>query len=247
MKDVDAGLKSDLHEKIDGRGLVWCSAVPSVHRWVTDGTTLLTGSDFIQAVKVRGNLLPSRMRMRRGRDKQNVNCDAGCNAIETLSHISQSCARTHRLRTARHDSILDTIEKNIIRAGLKYVREPAIHTVNGIRKPDLVVQSGTTVIIADLTITADHVSMHNAWQQKFSYYDKHDIKAWALERFPECANAKVEGIVVNWRGAIYKRSSEVLKEIGTTMRSQTIIVVRTLTYTANMFKHFTRSTTRGTN
>ena len=64
--DVRKALAARLHASVDGRGLQWVKEVPGVHRWVTDGTSLLSGADCIQAVKVRGNLLPTRMRSARG-------------------------------------------------------------------------------------------------------------------------------------------------------------------------------------
>src|SRR6218665_2907026 len=99
-------LSSQLHASVDGRGLRQQGQAPHVNRSVTDGSALLLGWDYIQSVKLRGNLLPSTERMSRGRWQVPVLCDAGCNAQGTLAHTSQSCTRTHRLRCDRHDSVL---------------------------------------------------------------------------------------------------------------------------------------------
>jgi len=106
---VDRSLKEMLHTSVDG--LKWNHLVPSMNNWVTDGTNLLSGSDYIQAIKVRGNLLETRMRGARGQRDGDIRCEAGCNARETLSHISQSCARTQPLCTKLHDALLDFMEK----------------------------------------------------------------------------------------------------------------------------------------
>jgi len=89
---VDRSLMERLHTSVDGRGLWWHKLVPSINKWVTGGTSLLTGADYIQAVKIRGNLVQTRMRAARGRLEGDIRWDAGCNARETLSHISQSCS-----------------------------------------------------------------------------------------------------------------------------------------------------------
>lgn len=80
-----------LHRSCDGRGLWQASSYPWINGWVTDGTMLLTGADYIQAVHVRGNLLPTTERTNRGRRDKVQSCEAGCNAANTLAHISQSC------------------------------------------------------------------------------------------------------------------------------------------------------------
>src|SRR5688572_25922287 len=133
-KDAHDLLATQLHSSVDGRGLKQQGQTPHVNTWVTDGSALLSGGDYIQAVKVRGNLLPSAERSSRGRRTGPVWCDAGCNAWGTLAHISQSCARTHRLRCDRHNSVLDLILKRIEAKGHSVIREPVIPTGVGRRK-----------------------------------------------------------------------------------------------------------------
>uniref|UniRef100_A0A158P519 Reverse transcriptase zinc-binding domain-containing protein n=1 Tax=Tetranychus urticae TaxID=32264 RepID=A0A158P519_TETUR len=62
-------------------------------------------------IEARYNALPVRSRVLRGRNvgPDNLKCRGGCNARETLNHVSQTCFRTHRVRTARHDKVLDYI------------------------------------------------------------------------------------------------------------------------------------------
>src|SRR6218665_3623567 len=133
-------LSSQHHASVDGRGLVQQGQTPRVNRWVTDGSALLSGHDFIQAVKVRDNLLPTAERTSRGRRQGPVMCDAGCNAQGTLAHISQSCAKTHFHRCDRHDSVLGLIIEKIESRVHEVIREPSIPTGDGRRKPDLVAQ-----------------------------------------------------------------------------------------------------------
>ena len=242
--DVRKALAARLHASVDGRGLQWANEVPAAHRWVTDGTSLLSGADYIQAVKVRGNLLPTRMRSGRGRGRSDVTtCDAGCNARETLSHISQSCARTHLLRTARHDNILGFIEETCRENLHDFEREPTIPTSQGVRRPDLIVKIGECAHVVDLTISSDHVHLSTPYQAKVRYYDQADIRQWVLRRFG-CTSVAFGAIVYSWRGCTLPKSVAMLDTIGMPRYMQIIPIIRVLTYTANMYRLFTRSTTR---
>jgi hypothetical protein len=236
-----------LHSSIDGRGLRWNNGVPAVNRWVTDGTRLLTGADFISAIKVRGNLLPTRMRCSRGTSRAGpIYCSAGCNALETLSHISQSCARTHRLRTTRHDSVLKFLEDACNRGNIDSAREPCIPLESGsYLKPDLLFKIGDAAYVTDVTITADHVHPLGAFNNKVEYYNKYEVRQWARTRF-KCEKVFFSAFVLTWRGAVLKESSDLMLKMNIPLQKQIFPVVRVLTYTAYLFKHYTKSTTRGT-
>lgn len=232
-----------LYGTCDGKGLKYSNSWPSVNNWVTDGTTLLTGSDFIHAVQVRGNLLPSAERSSRGRRVELPLCEAGCNAVSTLSHISQSCVRTHRLRTARHDSLVDFIRKSLEGEGYSVLVEPIIKTAQGNRKPDLVIVKEAECHIVDVTITSDVFGMASAYEQKVAYYGNEDIRQWAMEKWPgHCIF--VGAVVLNWRGALYSKTACLLRRLGIKDFDLKILVVRVLTYTFSMFRHFSRGTTR---
>ena len=66
-ENLRVALANDLHDSVDGRGLRESDLVPHQHQWVADATSLLSGANYIGAVKVRGNLLPSAVRAARGR------------------------------------------------------------------------------------------------------------------------------------------------------------------------------------
>jgi len=242
--DLRKHLKESLLGSVDGKGLRYNCLVPRINNWVVDGTSLLTGSDYRQAVKVRCNLLPTRMSSNRGPTNANIMCDAGCNAREALSHISQSCTRTHPLRVARHDSILNYIEEKCVTNKIGYIREPPIKTEVGIRRPDLIVIVEKTITVLDLTITADHVSPLIAFNQKCAYYNRPQITTWAQSHFKLPCPVEYSAIVLNWRGAILTESSTLMKKLGIIERDQTILSIRCLTFTSHMHKHFHRSPTR---
>lgn len=69
----------------DGKGLCGIEKIPAMRKWVTDGTTLIKGVDFIQGIKL-GGLLETRLRAARGRNAP-WQCRHGCRALESLGHV----------------------------------------------------------------------------------------------------------------------------------------------------------------
>ena len=55
-----SGFKHYLHASVDGAGLVHHPLVPTVHAWIDDGSSRMTGRKFIAAVALRANTLPTR-------------------------------------------------------------------------------------------------------------------------------------------------------------------------------------------
>ena len=157
--------------------------------------------------------------------------------------ISQSCARTHLLRTARHDNILGFIEESCRENLHDYVREPTIPTSEGVRRPDLIVKIGECAYVVDLTISSDHVHLSTPYQAKVPYYDRYDIRQWVLTRFG-CRDVTFSAIVYSWHGCTLPESVSTLDRIGMSRYKQIIPIIRVLTYTANMHRLFNRSTTR---
>ena len=156
-----AALATDLHSSVDGRGLRESDLVPQQHLWVAEGTSLLCGANFIGAVKVRGNLLPTAVRAARGRTGVSVLCGA-CQRPGSLGHILQVCPRTHASRVSRHDKIVSLVQTAAGKAGWSCIREPAIPTTAGLRRPDLIFhhESWSSVVL-DVRIVADNAVLHD--------------------------------------------------------------------------------------
>ena len=136
-ESLRVALATDLHSSVDGKGLRESDLVPHQHRWVNEASGLLSGANYIGAVKVRGNLLPSAVLAARGRPHMSVLCCA-CRRPGSLGHILQVCPRTHASRVARHDRLGTLVQSAAGKVGWSCVREPAIPTLSGIRRPDLI-------------------------------------------------------------------------------------------------------------
>ncbi|KAK4316122.1 hypothetical protein Pmani_012631 [Petrolisthes manimaculis] len=100
---------SDWWNSVDGAGCRGSATLPSFSGWVRAGTRLMSGGEFVSAIKLRGNVLSTRSREARGRPERPVLCRHGCQRPETLGHIQQSCPVTHGWRVQRHDKIVTTV------------------------------------------------------------------------------------------------------------------------------------------
>ena len=159
-ENLRVALAADLHSSVDGRGLCESDLVPHQHQWVAEGTGLLSGANYISAVKVRGNLLPSAVHAARGRTGISVLCGA-CQRPGSLGHILQVCPRTHGSRVSTHDRIVTLVQITAGKAGWSCIREPAIPTTAGLRRPDLIFHHPSrSTFVLDVTIVADNAVLH---------------------------------------------------------------------------------------
>ena len=165
--------RRQLLSKIDGTGLKEAPNHPPSHRWITAPNPPMPGAAYIGAIKIRGNLAATGQRAARSRRglRQQL-CDAGCGRRETLGHISQTCTRTHLNRTARHDRALSQLEGYLRDAEATTIKEPAIPTPAGLRKPDLLVATTTKSAVIDVQVVSDNADLSQAHVRKVTYYDK---------------------------------------------------------------------------
>ena len=76
-----------------------------------------------------------------------------------MAHILQVCPQTHASRIARHDKIVDLVERALTRKGYTIDCEPGIPTLVGIQRPEVVVARGSAVTVLDVTIVADNADL----------------------------------------------------------------------------------------
>ena len=171
-------LATDLHSSMDGRGLRESDLVPHQHQWVAEATGLPSGADYIGVVKVWENLLPLAVHAARGRPHMSVLCGT-CWRPGSLGHILQVSPRTHSSRVAKHDRLATLVQSAVGKAGRSCIREPAIPTVAGIRRPDLIFyhQDRSTYVL-DVTVAADNAVLHEVHECKIQHHDVPDIRSW---------------------------------------------------------------------
>ena len=208
-ESLRVALATDLHSSVDGRGLRESDLVPHQHRWVNQASGLLSGANYIGAVKVRGNLLPSAVRAARGRPHMSVLCGA-CRRPGSLGHILQVCPRTHASRVARHDRLATLVQSAAGKAGWSCIREPAIPTLAGIRRPDLIFyhQDRSTYVL-DVTVVADNAVLHEVHERKVRYYDVPDIRNWIALNISG-NEVLFSSVTLSWRGLMARASADTL-------------------------------------
>ena len=176
---------------------------------MNEATGLLSGANYIGAVKVRGNLLPSAVRVARGRPHMSVLCGA-CRRPGSLGHILLVCPRTHVLRLARHDRLATLVQSAAGKASWSCIREPAIPTLAGIRRPDLIFyhQDRSTYVL-DVTVVADNAVLHEVHERKVRYYDVPDIRNWIALNISG-NEVLFSSVTVSWRGLMARASADTL-------------------------------------
>ena len=118
----------------------------------------------------------------------------------SLWGISYRCPRTRASRIERHDKIIDFVESGASRQGYDIKREPAILTLAGIRKPDLILDRGECVTILDVTIVADNSDLEECHEIKCLCYGPRSIS--------------FEAVAMNWRGLLAVRSAAAPRALG---------------------------------
>ena len=83
-KGLRRALVHGLHGSVNGRGLRHSAEVPSVHSWVEISSHLMSGANYIGAIKIRGNLMSTAARMARGRPLHDVHCYAYGQIMQNL-------------------------------------------------------------------------------------------------------------------------------------------------------------------
>ena len=202
--------RTSLVKSCDGKGLAAIQHCGKTQKWVTSGTKLLSGSEFIGCVKIRGNLMPTSIRKARGRPRAPISCDC-CGRNETLGHILQSCPRSYDTRIKRHNHVLDCIICKLQQKGYLVNKEPAIPTAAGIRRPDFVVKIDEFAYVVDVTVGPDNVDLDVVHNRKVDYYKVDDIKEWVL-RSMAVQTVTFSAVALNWRGAIAPMSLKLMKE-----------------------------------
>ncbi|GBO32976.1 Retrovirus-related Pol polyprotein from type-2 retrotransposable element R2DM [Araneus ventricosus] len=186
----------------DGSGLKGSGDVSKAHSWVLDGTSLLSGRDYISCIHVRLGVLFNRARAARGRDKQHL-CARECYQPETLNHIIQSCYATQGARINRHNNIAKYLARIIGDRGATVQEEPHFQTETaGLLKPDLVIYTADRVVVVNVQVINDQYPLGLAHINKIEKYKEH-LRPLLEGLRPEY---HVTSCTMNWRGVLTEPS-----------------------------------------
>ncbi|KAG8177076.1 hypothetical protein JTE90_015728 [Oedothorax gibbosus] len=200
--DIHRLYRNRLLESCDVAGLKEANKVPSAHAWITDGTALMSGRKFVQAVQIRLNVLYSRGRAARGRSMDHQ-CTRGCPQPETLNHILQVCYATHKLRIKRHDDVANYLNRGLSQRGFTVHSEPMFETSKGTLKPGLVIYSEDEVTVCDIQVVNDQFPLITAHRNKYEKYEPLVEKLANLR-----SKFSITSLTMNWRGILCRKSVE---------------------------------------
>ena len=110
---------------LDGRRLRDVHLVPYVHRWVKDGTSIMSGHRYCAAISLRAGALPTRERRSRGTNLEPYCNHCGPPCWEYLGHIVQGCPRTQAIRNYCHNLIVSKVSRMLRNQGWQIWLEPA--------------------------------------------------------------------------------------------------------------------------
>lgn len=238
-------------DRCDGAGLREASVNFAGGDIFKSGNMLTTGYAFRQIVAIRANTFPSRERAMRGRGRgsEKPMCEAGCRAIESLSHMVQSCVRTYDRRNKSHNRIAAFLEKRC-RPNLS---EPHISTPIGLRRPDIIVRRGDVAYLVDVQVTSDSAvgggqPLVKAYDTKVGKYS-HPSVAPSILRHVKTHWAAVErvefgALIVSWRGVLSGKSASLLRTLGIPKADLNLVCLKALEGSAESASVFRRRTER---
>jgi hypothetical protein len=234
--------RKQLLNTVDGKGFDYHQNIPQAHRWAREPTKLLSGRDFIRVNHLRYNLLMTRQLKHRMNRHASIFCPVCVNVPHTLSHILQSCPRTHGPRVHRHDMLLKFATDTLIKKGWSVVREPHVRTRSGLLKPDLMFwnNSDPCVSVLDVAIVADMVDPDIPHRNKITKYNNEEVREFA-RTISGKTNVEFGALIVNWRGAIASESATFCRKF-ITKRDYTIISLRVLQYGVYIYDFWQKST-----
>ncbi|KAL1469380.1 hypothetical protein MTO96_025104 [Rhipicephalus appendiculatus] len=154
-----------LHQSFDGIPLRACTNAQGSTAWLGEGTTFLTGREFIVLVMFYISAMPTLTRLKRGQDVP-VSCRAGCDARELLGHVLQQCHRTHHQRIQRQDGIVRYLATRLKEKWWRVKLEPHYRTSQGTRIPDIVIHRDHQSAILDVQVVGTRVALSEAHHMK---------------------------------------------------------------------------------
>lgn len=213
-------------------------------RFVTNGLKL-SGKEFVSAIRVRCNNLPTLSRQSRGRQvERGRNCPACRNRPETLNHLVQVCSRTDGMRTKRHNTLVSFVTRRLRKNGLAVLSEPHIPVKRTHCKPDIVAYDPKKkkAYIWDPSITSDQFDMDASNKVKIEKYNCREVKDYCVGRFGEIIEYDIRGVIIDWRGAWHTASWQALTNAGVPAMLLEMMSFRTLKASAAMFYNTRRRT-----
>lgn len=204
------------------------------NRWLGD-PKLLGGSRYVDALRLRTNTFGTRVVLSRTTAGMDVRCRRCHVQPETLGHVIGSCVATKPARIRRHDEIKNLVAQRVAARHTVMV-EPTVNVAGELKKPDLVIELGNELVVADVTVRFENKTyLADAAKEKV---DKYRGTAEMLRVRLNKETCSVMPIVVGCRGAMPWSTQSNLLKLGLTkgdLLTVSLIALRLSTEIANAF------------
>lgn len=203
----------ELESGYSGNGIGATNNHIGCSRWLRFPPINWSGSTYIKACLLRGNLLPTAGNPSNPTMAQR--CRAGCERTESLSHVLQGCPSTHGKRIERHNHAAEKLQALASKKGWKVWWEPHLRLISGVvRKPDLILAKGDRCVITDIAFNWEGPrSLRTSWQSKRAYYDNDEVKSAALQ-LTQATSVVVLPFILGARGTYCDLNETLVKELG---------------------------------
>ncbi|KFD68800.1 hypothetical protein M514_19041 [Trichuris suis] len=157
--------------------------------------------NFIFAIKMRFNLIPTRLQTNRDQEQRTQcrRCGEVSGAQECLIHVAQNCSYNHGLTCRRHNEIISLLVSLMESAGSNCVTESLLKVGDATYKPDLVISKEGKCWTMDISIPYENKdSLAKCHKEKCQKYLSLSEAARELTRATEFSTL---AFVIGERGA----------------------------------------------
>lgn len=188
-----------LESSYSGNGIGQTAFHTGCSRWLSNAPPNWSGATFSKACQLRLNMLPTKGTPCNAPEARR--CRAGCNRVESLSHVLQGCPVTHGDRIERHNHVCQKLQAAAQKRGWTTHWEPHIRLASGLnRKPDLIAIKEGKAIIIDVAIHWEGPrDLRFNWAQKREYYNNAEMRNATMRKY-SLENIDVIPFVVGARG-----------------------------------------------
>lgn len=216
-----------LESSTSGGGLWHVGGHSSCSAWIESPPQYWTGRDYVRAILLRYNLLPTAggLHNRAG----DVRCRAGCERRETVCHVLQKCPATHYERMARHNRIARLLARRARERGFEVVEEPRIRDAAGLLyKPDLLCKKDGVVGIVEVGIHWEGPDpLTESYRGKVARYAHPAFTDAVAAKYPG-VDVRVMGFVLGARGGWCRLNADAVQLLSLSKKHTTSAICDTL-------------------
>lgn len=234
-----------LHSTCDGRGLSMSSRNTVSHLWLRYPEHIFPRL-YINAIKLRGGLLSTKVRRSRGRQENaDLLCRGRCGHHESIQHILQHCSLTHDIRCRRHNDICRLVASRLRRNNIRFFQEPCIPTPVSFCKPDFIIIRDSIAYVLDVSV-CDDANVHLSRQLKINKYGCSTVVS-SIYNFLNATGLRISSVrqtplIITYRGLIDPLSTTSLRRLSFSSRDISDLCVASIQGSMRIYNTYMRGT-----